>query len=69
MNGEAIDPQAIRTLALLTGLDIPEEDLKPLAAAMRQHLASIAALDEIDLQKFDLTDVEPPLIFKAAWDE
>lgn len=64
MSGETIDTQTIRTLGLLAGLDFPEEDLKPLAIAMQRHLASIAALEELDL-----ADIEPPLTFKAAWDE
>lgn len=63
-NGVPVDPELIRTLGRFTGLDIPEEDLIALASAMRQHLAAIAALEQLDL-----TDIEPPLIFGAAWDE
>jgi Asp-tRNA(Asn)/Glu-tRNA(Gln) amidotransferase C subunit len=64
MSGQTIGTQTLKTLQLLAGLDIPEDDLKPLATAMQRHLASIAALQELDL-----TDIEPPLTFKAAWDE
>ena len=64
MSGQTIDTQNIKTLSLLAGLDIPEEDLQPLATAMQRHLASIAALEALDL-----TDIEPMLTFKAAWDE
>lgn len=59
-----MDPETIRALGQLAGLDIPEEDLNLLAAAMQQHLTSIAALEQLDL-----SDVESPLIFRAAWDE
>jgi hypothetical protein len=57
-------PEAIRELGRRVGLDIPEEDLIPLARAMEQHLASMAALEHLDL-----ADIEAPLIFRAKWDE
>lgn len=61
---ETTSAETIKTLGRLAGLDIPEEDLQPLAMAMQRHLASIAALEALDL-----TDIEPMLTFKAAWDE
>jgi hypothetical protein len=64
MNGHSSGPETIRELGRLAGLDIPEEDLIPLARAMQQHLASIASLEHLDL-----TDIEAPLIFRATWDE
>lgn len=61
---DAVDPETLRALGRLAGLNIPEQDLATLVAAMRQHLASIAALEHIDL-----TDIESPLTFTADWDE
>jgi hypothetical protein len=64
MSGGGGELELIRALGQLTGLDIPEEDLIPLAGAMRQHLAAIAALEQLDL-----AGIESPLIFGATWDE
>jgi len=61
---QAIDPDTVRTLARVAGIEIPDEDVFPLAALLTQHLASI---DE--LPTMDITDVEPPLIFRATWDD
>jgi hypothetical protein len=63
-HGYTPGPEAIRELGQFAGLDIPEEDLIPLSRAMQQHLASIAALEQLDL-----TDIESPIIFRATWDE
>jgi Asp-tRNA(Asn)/Glu-tRNA(Gln) amidotransferase C subunit len=59
-----IDADTVRTLARVAGIEIPDEDVAPLAAALAQHLASIEALPTMDV-----TDVEPPLIFRATWDD
>lgn len=64
MGVDALDSVAVRALAQVAGIDIPDEDLKPLTAALKQHLASIEALPTMDI-----TDVEPPLVFRATWDE
>ena len=64
MGLDALDPDTVRALAQVAGIDIPDEDLKPLTAALKQHLASIEALPTMDI-----TDVEPPLVFRATWDE
>jgi hypothetical protein len=64
VNVVAVDPELIRTLGRFTSLDIPEEDLIPLAGAIRQHLAAMAALERLDL-----TGIESPLIFGPTWDE
>jgi hypothetical protein len=61
---QAIDPDTVRTLGRVAGIEIPDEDIFPLAALLTQHLASI---DE--LPTMDILDVEPPLIFRATWDE
>jgi hypothetical protein len=64
MGSEPISPDTIRTLGRVAGIDIPEEDLAPLVEALTTHLASVNALPTMDV-----TDVEPPLIFRATWDE
>ena len=64
MGPEQLDPEAIRVLARVAGIVVPEEDVLPLAAAFQQHLASIDALPTMDI-----SDVEPPLVFRVMWDE
>jgi hypothetical protein len=46
----------------LAGLTIPAEDVEPLVGALRNHLASVATLDELDL-----TDVDPVTDFDPRW--
>jgi hypothetical protein len=61
---QELDPDTIRVLAKVAGIEVPDEDLVPLTAALQQHLASIDALPTMDI-----TDVEPPLVFRVMWDE
>jgi hypothetical protein len=61
---ETIDSDTIRTLGRVAGIEIPDEDLAPLVALLTQHLASI---DELPCM--EITDVEPPLVFRATWDD
>lgn len=60
--GDPIPPEQIQALAALLGLDIPEEDLESLSTALRDQLASIEALDRLDL-----SDVVPPPAFDPRW--
>ena len=64
MGSETIGPDTVRTLGRVAGIDIPEEDVAPLVTALTQHFAAIEALPVMDV-----TDVEPPLVFRAIWDE
>lgn len=64
MDVKALDDDTVRTLARVAGIELPDEDVIPLAAALKQHLASIAALPTMEI-----TDVEPPLVFRVTWDE
>jgi Asp-tRNA(Asn)/Glu-tRNA(Gln) amidotransferase C subunit len=57
-----ISPEVVELLARLVGLTLPPEDIEPLATALRSQLASIEALDELDL-----TDVNPILEFDPRW--
>ena len=57
-----ISPEVVALLARLAGLTLPPEDIEPLATALCSQLASIEALDELDL-----TDVNPILEFDPRW--
>jgi len=59
---EAITPESIQWLAQLIGLPLAAEDVAPLAAAVAGQLASISALDRLDL-----TDIHPSLQFDPRW--
>jgi hypothetical protein len=59
---EPISPEITRLMARLAGVIVPEEDIQLLTAALGSQLASIAALDELDL-----TDVNPAVEFDATW--
>jgi len=53
---------AVRALASTVGLVIPDEDLDPLLAALRSHLASMTQLDELELG-----DSEPIVLLDPRW--
>jgi hypothetical protein len=59
---EAISPETVKWLAALAGLALPPEDADPLASAVAGQLASIAALDALDLD-----DVPSSLAFDPRW--
>ena len=55
-------PEAIRTLADVAGLNIPPEDLEPLAESLTSQLASMALLDRLELEH-----VHPAMQFDPRW--
>jgi Asp-tRNA(Asn)/Glu-tRNA(Gln) amidotransferase C subunit len=57
-----IDPETVTLLAQLAGFTVPPEDVQPLADALRNQLASMETLEELDL-----TDVNPSLEFDPRW--
>lgn len=59
-----ISPATIELLARLGGFPLPPEDVEALATALRSQLASIEALDELDV-----TDVNPALEFDPRWND
>jgi len=59
---EAITPDIAKLLARLAGVRVPDDDIALLAAGLGSQLASVAALDAIDL-----TDVNPAVEFDASW--
>lgn len=66
VKGTAADGMPLETLRLLAGLaglaPLPE-DLEPLAISLRDQLASIAAIEALDLE-----DVGPAVEFDARWE-
>jgi hypothetical protein len=56
--------EQVQELARLAGLQVPSEDLAPLATAMANQIASIALLDQLDLAQ-----VNPILEFDPRWPE
>jgi hypothetical protein len=62
-SAEDIDPATIETIARLLGLNVPPLETTTLAASVRDQLASIRSLEELDL-----TDVMPALDFDPRWE-
>ena len=59
---EDIDPATIEAIARLLGLNVSPLETTTLAASVRDQLASIQSLEELDL-----TDVMPALDFDPRW--
>ncbi len=62
MKAEDVDAKVIRTLADVAGISIPEEDLQPLIGALRNHLAGMEALEDLDIDEAD-----PIVTFDPRW--
>ncbi len=62
MKPDEVDANVIRTLGKVAGIDIPDEDIEPLIAAYRNHLAGMAVLDQLELDEHD-----PLVTFDATW--
>ena len=62
MKESEIDADVVRTLARVAGIDVPEEDVEPLVGALRNHLAGMKALEDLDLDEAD-----PIVTFDARW--
>jgi hypothetical protein len=58
-----IDRELVEALAVLLGLDIPVENIPELGEAVRDQLASVQSLEELDL-----TDIMPALEFDPRWE-
>jgi len=63
MNAKEVGPDVVRTLASVSGITIPEEDIEPLVGALRNHLAGMKALEELDLDEAD-----PIVTFDPRWE-
>ncbi len=59
---EVITPESIQSLGQVLGLPLAPEDVALLAATVSGQLASISALDRLDL-----TDISPSLHFDPRW--
>ncbi len=62
MKPKDVTAGVIRTLADVAGIAIPDEDLEPLIGAFRNHLASMEALDALDIDESD-----PIVTFDPRW--
>jgi hypothetical protein len=62
-SGDEIPAVTIEAMARLFGLAIPPEEIAALAASVRDQLASLVALEELDL-----TDISPALEFDPRWE-
>jgi Asp-tRNA(Asn)/Glu-tRNA(Gln) amidotransferase C subunit len=63
MKENEVDADVVRTLARVAGIKLPEEDVEPLVGALRNHLAGMKALDELDLDEAD-----PIVTFDPRWE-
>ena len=59
---EEVDAEVIRILARIAGITVPDEDVEALISALRNHLALVAALMEVDLG-----DADPIVTFDPRW--
>ncbi len=59
---EPISEETTKHLASLVGIEVPDEDLALLAAALSSQLAGMAALDQLDL-----AEVNPAIEFDPRW--
>jgi hypothetical protein len=62
MKSEEVDADVIRTLAGVAGITIPDEDVQPLIGALRNHLAGMKALEDLDIDEAD-----PIVTFDPRW--
>jgi hypothetical protein len=62
MKSEDVDEHVVRALARIAGVVIPDEDLAPLIAALRSHLAGMEALEALDVDGYD-----PIVTFDPRW--
>jgi hypothetical protein len=61
-SAEDIEPETLAALVRLAGFAVRPVDAEALAAAVRDQLASVQSLAEIDL-----TDIAPALEFDPRW--
>jgi hypothetical protein len=62
MTPEEVDADTIHTLANVAGILIPDEDVKPLIGALRNHLAGMKALEDLNIDEAD-----PIVTFDPRW--
>jgi hypothetical protein len=62
-SAEDIDPATIEAMARLLGFTVPPMDSTMLAVSVRDQLASIRPLEDLDL-----TDIMPALDFDPRWE-
>lgn len=55
--------QTVSRLADIAGIELPEEDVAPLAGALAAHLEAFRAVDAMDLG-----DTDQAVVFDPRWD-
>lgn len=68
MDEVQITAATVAALAELAGLTVPPEDVEPLARALRDRLAGLRLLDELETEGLELVELEPAVVFEAAWE-
>jgi len=63
MNPKDVNANVVRTLADVAGISIPDEDVEPLVGALRNHLAGMKALEDLDVDEAD-----PIVTFDPRWE-
>jgi Asp-tRNA(Asn)/Glu-tRNA(Gln) amidotransferase C subunit len=63
MNSKDVNADVVRTLASVAGITIPDEDVEPLIGALRNHLAGMKALEDLDVDEAD-----PIVTFDPRWE-
>jgi Asp-tRNA(Asn)/Glu-tRNA(Gln) amidotransferase C subunit len=63
MKEKQVDAETVRTLARVAGIKLPDEDVEPLVGALRNHLAGMRALEDLDIDEAD-----PIVTFDPRWD-
>jgi hypothetical protein len=59
---QPLTAEEVKTLAAAAGVDIPDEDLQPLAEALTSQLAAIAVFE-----RFDISRPGPSAAFDPRW--
>jgi hypothetical protein len=60
---ESIAPEFLEAIARLLRLSVPPSDVSEVGDALRDQLASVRSLDELDL-----TDIMPAVEFDPRWE-
>jgi len=63
-SAQELDPETVRKISQLMGLELSQEDLNSLKKSLAEQLASVNVLDELDL-----TDIASILVMDPRWHE
>ena len=63
MSPDEVDADTVQTLARVAGIDLPHEDVEPLVGALKNHLAGMKVLEDLDIDEAD-----PIVTFDPRWE-